>query len=152
MNKRKPRIVTVLGDPAGIGPELVGRLLADPATSAQADLLVLADAAELQRGMDLAGQRTAVQRVASLDDADFSRTPTDTPLLVDFRGDTRGEFQRGVSTAAGGRYSLDTLALGLRRSAARARPMRCCSRRSTSTPCTWPACTPATSCTGSPSS
>ncbi|HSW21689.1 MAG TPA: 4-hydroxythreonine-4-phosphate dehydrogenase PdxA, partial [Burkholderiaceae bacterium] len=97
----------------GIGPELVGRLLADPATSAQADLLVLADAAELQRGMDLAGQRTAVQRVASLDDADFSRTPANTPLLVDFRGDTRGEFERCVSTAAGGRYSLDTLALGL---------------------------------------
>jgi len=113
VNKRKPRIVTVLGDPAGIGPELVGRLLADPATSAQADLLVLADAAELQRGMDLAGQRTAVQRVASLDDADFSRAPANTPLLVDFRGDTRGEFQPCVSTAAGGRYSLDTLALGL---------------------------------------
>ena len=113
MNKRKPRIVTVLGDPAGIGPELVGRLLADPATTAQADLLLLADDAELQRGMDLAGQRTAVQRVASLDDADFSRTPANTPLLVDFRGDTRGEFQRSVSTEAGGRYSLDTLALGL---------------------------------------
>ena len=32
MNSRKPRIALVLGDPAGIGPELVARLLADPAT------------------------------------------------------------------------------------------------------------------------
>jgi 4-hydroxythreonine-4-phosphate dehydrogenase len=113
MNKRKPRIVTVLGDPAGIGPELVGRLLADPATSAQADIVMLADANELHRGMDLAGRRTPVHRVASLAEIDFTRAPADTPLLVDYRGDTHGAFQRGMSTAEGGRYSLDTLALGL---------------------------------------
>ena len=113
MNRRKPRIVTVLGDPAGIGPELVGRLLADPTTTAHADILLLADAGELERGMDLAGQRTAVHPITDLDHADFTRTPANTPLLLDFRGDTRGPFQRGVSTAEGGRYSLDTLALGL---------------------------------------
>ena len=113
MNQRKPRIVTVLGDPAGIGPELVGRLLADPATCTQADIVLLADAGELERGMDLAGQRTPVQRVAGLDEVDFARAPAHTPLLIDYRGDTRGAFQRGVSTAEGGRYSLDTLALGL---------------------------------------
>ena len=113
MNQRKPRIVTVLGDPAGIGPELVGRLLADPATCTQADIVLLADTGELERGMELAGQRTPVQRVTGLDAVDFTRAPVGTPLLVDYRGDTRGEFQRGVSTAEGGRYSLDTLALGL---------------------------------------
>ena len=113
MNPRKPRIVIVLGDPAGIGPELVGRLLGDPASATQADIVLLADAAELERGMDLAGRRTAVQRVAGLDAVDFSRAPKDTPLHIDYRGDTQGPFQRGVSTADGGRYSLDTLALGL---------------------------------------
>ena len=113
MNPRKPRIVTVLGDPAGIGPELVGRLLADPATCTQADIVLLADAAELERGMDLAGQRTAVHRVAGLDEVDFARAPAHTPLLIEHRGDTHCAFQRGVSTAEGGRYSLDTLALGL---------------------------------------
>jgi 4-hydroxythreonine-4-phosphate dehydrogenase len=113
MNPRKPRIVTVLGDPAGIGPELVGRLLADAATGAQADILLLADAAELERGMDLAGARTAVHAISGLDQADFSRAPPNTPLLIDYRGDTRGAFARAVSSAEGGRYSLDTLALGL---------------------------------------
>ena len=102
MKQRKPRIVTVLGDPAGIGPELVGRLLADPATSAQADIVLLADTHELERGMDLAGRRSAVHRVASLADVDFSRSPAHVPVLVDCRGDTRGAFERGVSTAEGG--------------------------------------------------
>jgi 4-hydroxythreonine-4-phosphate dehydrogenase len=113
VNKRKPRIVTVLGDPAGIGPELVGRLLADPATTAQADILLLADAAELQRGMDLAGTRTAVHTIGTLDNADLTRAPAHTPLLLDVRGDTRGPLPRGVSSAEGGHYSLGTLALGL---------------------------------------
>jgi 4-hydroxythreonine-4-phosphate dehydrogenase len=110
---RKPRIVVVLGDPAGIGPELVGRLLADPATSATADLLLIADRDELQRGMDLAGRRSAVQQVADLGDAADARAPAGVPLLLDCRGDTQGAFERGVPTVAGGRYSLDTLKMGL---------------------------------------
>ncbi len=113
MNPRKPRLAVLLGDPAGIGPELVGRLLADAGTPAAADLLLIADQGELQRGMDLAGRRTTVQPVAGIADADFTRAPEGTPLLVDYRGDTSGAFARGVSTAAGGRYSLDTLAMGL---------------------------------------
>ena len=34
----RPRIALTLGDPAGVGPELVARQLADPATSAAAAL------------------------------------------------------------------------------------------------------------------
>ena len=51
--------------------------------------------------------------MTGLDAVDFTRGPVGTPLLIDYRGDTRGAFQRGVSTAEGGRYSLGTLALGL---------------------------------------
>ena len=40
-----PRIAMVLGDPAGIGPELVARLLADPVVRAQANVLLIADEA-----------------------------------------------------------------------------------------------------------
>ena len=54
MTSRKPKIAMVLGDPAGIGPELVARLLADPATGAAADLLLIADQPELERGMQAA--------------------------------------------------------------------------------------------------
>ena len=109
MNSRKPRIALVLGDPAGIGPELVARLLADPA-SRQADLLLIADRAELERGMDIAGQRTAFAAAASLDTVDFSQGR---PVLVDFRGATQGAFERAAATAKGGRYCLDTLSMAL---------------------------------------
>jgi 4-hydroxythreonine-4-phosphate dehydrogenase len=110
MTQRKPRIAVVLGDPAGIGPELVGRLLADPGTAAAADILLIADKGELERGMDLAGVRTPYLQAESIEQADLSQGK---PVLVDFRGATQGPFERSVSTAQGGRYSLDTLALAL---------------------------------------
>jgi 4-hydroxythreonine-4-phosphate dehydrogenase len=107
---RKPRLAVVLGDPAGIGPELVGRLLADAGTAAAADILLIADKGELERGMDLAGQRTPYLQAATIDQADLSQGK---PVLVDYRGDTQGPFERSVSTANGGRYCLDTLRMAL---------------------------------------
>ena len=83
MTQCKPRLAVVLGDPAGIGPELVGRLLADPGTAAAADILLIADKGELERGMDLAGVRTPCLQAASIEQADFTQGK---PVLVDFRG------------------------------------------------------------------
>ncbi|MCY7318623.1 MAG: 4-hydroxythreonine-4-phosphate dehydrogenase PdxA [Ramlibacter sp.] len=110
MTQRKPRLAMVLGDPAGIGPELVGRLLADPGTAAAADLLLIADKGELERGMELAGVRTPYRQADSIEQADLSQGK---PVLVDFRGATQGAFARAVSSAQGGRYCLDTLAMAL---------------------------------------
>ena len=110
MTSRKPRIALVLGDPAGIGPELVARLLADPATVPVADLLLIADRVELERGMALAGCHTPFAVATSIDAVDFSRGQ---PVLLDYRGNTEGEFERGVSSARGGQYCLDTLSLAL---------------------------------------
>ena len=110
MTQRKPRLAVVLGDPAGIGPELIGRLLADPGTAAAADLLLIADKSELERGMELAGARTPCLQAASIEQADLTQGK---PVLVDFRGATQGNFERSVSTAQGGRYALDTLAMAL---------------------------------------
>jgi 4-hydroxythreonine-4-phosphate dehydrogenase len=110
MTSRKPRIALVLGDPAGIGPELVARLLADTATAQSAELLLIADRAELERGMAVAGCHTPYVLAVSINEADFSQGK---PVLVDYRGDTEGEFERGVSSARGGRYCLDSLSLAL---------------------------------------
>jgi 4-hydroxythreonine-4-phosphate dehydrogenase len=113
---RKPRLAVTLGDPAGIGSELIARLLADPATAHQADQQQIGARAELERGMAVAGLRTHYRVVSSTHRADLAQVPGDatTPtVLLDFRGDTQGEFERSVSTAQGGRYSLDTLALAL---------------------------------------
>ena len=44
----KPTIALFTGDPAGIGPELTEKLLADPATLAQADILLIGQRGQLK--------------------------------------------------------------------------------------------------------
>jgi 4-hydroxythreonine-4-phosphate dehydrogenase len=107
---RKPRIAMLLGDPAGIGPELIAALLAEAATTQAADILLIADRAEFDEGMRIAGVKVDVASVASLDGLDFSAGKA---LFYDFRGATEGPFERSVATAKGGRYSLDTLDIAL---------------------------------------
>ena len=52
----KPRIALFTGDPAGIGPELSARLLADPATKAAADLLVITSRAVMADAVSVTGR------------------------------------------------------------------------------------------------
>ena len=106
MAGRKPRIAVLLGDPAGIGPELVARLLAEPGVRDAADLLLIADRGELDEGMRIAGLRTAYTLAGS-------PAQPGVPVLLDFRGDTRGPFARAQASAQGGRYCLDTLSRAL---------------------------------------
>jgi 4-hydroxythreonine-4-phosphate dehydrogenase len=63
----RPRIALTLGDPAGIGPELGARLLADPATSEAADVVVVAGDDELARGAAQAGVERAELRSEVID-------------------------------------------------------------------------------------
>ena len=111
----KTRIAMVLGDPAGIGPELIARLLADPQVRSQAQVILIADEGEMRRGMDIAGLEFPYRSVASLDDLAFT---DDVPLHYDFRGDTSGAFARREASVMGGRYCLDTLRLAVESTAA----------------------------------
>jgi 4-hydroxythreonine-4-phosphate dehydrogenase len=108
--KRKPRIAMVLGDPAGIGAEVMARLLAAPGTVEAANILLVADREELEEGMRIAGCRTHYALAGDAQRPDFT---AGVPLLFDYRGDATRPFERGVATANGGRYSLDTLAAAL---------------------------------------
>lgn len=51
----RPRIALTLGDPAGIGPELAAKLLANPANLEAAEIYVLADRAELDAAAAVIG-------------------------------------------------------------------------------------------------
>lgn len=51
----RPRIAVTLGDPAGVGPEIVARLCADPATQERAELVVVGQRALLERGAAACG-------------------------------------------------------------------------------------------------
>lgn|SRR5487761_1833346 len=105
----KPRIAIALGDPAGIGPELIAKLLADPSARYEAEIVVIADRREMEEGMRVAASRFAYAAIHSLEDLIFNETP----LLYDFRGAATEPFVRQHSSAAGGRYSMDTLKIAL---------------------------------------
>ncbi|MEX5343809.1 4-hydroxythreonine-4-phosphate dehydrogenase PdxA [Pseudomonas sp. I2] len=105
-----PRLAMVLGDPAGIGPELIARLLAEPEVRGKAHVVLIADEAEMRRGMRIAGCEFPYRRIDDLQALEFA---DDTPLLYPYRGAAEGEFPRSEASVIGGRYSLDTLAVAL---------------------------------------
>ena len=49
-----PRLAMILGDPAGIGPEIASRLLAEAANREKAAVLLVADRTELEAAFDMA--------------------------------------------------------------------------------------------------
>jgi 4-hydroxythreonine-4-phosphate dehydrogenase len=102
----KPRIAMVLGDPAGVGPELVARLLASAANREKADILLVADRGELEEGMRIAGARFDY---ALTETPRGERRDLGKPQLYDFRGGANAPFERKAATANGGRYAMDTL-------------------------------------------
>jgi 4-hydroxythreonine-4-phosphate dehydrogenase len=106
MHPSKPRIALVLGDPAGIGPELVARLLAETETARSADVLLIADEREVQAGMQVAGVEFPYVAVDSVEQA--GRSASGVVLL---RHGTRppSGFRTAESSADAGRYCLQTL-------------------------------------------
>lgn len=96
----------MLGDPAGIGPELVARLLAEPANRERADVVLVADLDEVEEGMRIAGLRFTY---AVTGDPRRAAVEPRVPLLWDYRGEATRPFGRAVATANGGRYCLATL-------------------------------------------
>jgi 4-hydroxythreonine-4-phosphate dehydrogenase len=110
LSNDKPILAITLGDPAGIGPELIVKLLSCPGVTEAARILLIADREEFEHGMRIAGCTVDYVMASSPAAADYSQGK---PVLFDYRGDTSGAFERCVATRKGGRYSLDTLDLAL---------------------------------------
>jgi 4-hydroxythreonine-4-phosphate dehydrogenase len=89
----KPRIGVLLGDPTGIGPELVGKLLVLPETSDAAEAVIIGDRHVYRRGAEVAG-------VAELP-VEFIEHPMG------------GDYPVGQVSAAGGEYALSSLRVAI---------------------------------------
>jgi 4-hydroxy-L-threonine phosphate dehydrogenase PdxA len=106
----RPTIALFTGDPAGIGPELSARLLAQPDTVARANLLVVTGRPVLEDAVSVTGQPFAF----TAGDARAARgRDLDVPMLVDWVGADAGGFERGVAGERNGRYMLDGLRAAL---------------------------------------
>jgi len=101
-----PAIALFPGDPAGIGPELIAKLLADGTVTREADILLITSRQVLDDGMRAAGVTFAVTAA----DAPHERG---VPRLVEWSHGNAVDFARGEVAAKNGAYMLDALALGV---------------------------------------
>ena len=80
--KALPVVALTLGDPAGIGPELIARLLADPETCAQANVVVVGDPWLWEDGQKIAGNTIATTPVAGFADVRGRADPSRPAFLA----------------------------------------------------------------------
>jgi 4-hydroxythreonine-4-phosphate dehydrogenase len=96
----RPRVALTLGDPGGVGPEIVARMLARSDTAERADIYLVSDAQELTDAMDVAGVTF-----------DYATEPGQgKPTLVDNTAHRpTARFQRAEATREGGQWAMANL-------------------------------------------
>ena len=95
----KPMIALVQGDAAGVGPELMTRLLDLEDVRERANILIVSDARVFRAGREVAGIGTPIREIAGVEDADHAGG---VPNLLDVPAVDPAEVPRGkVSVAAG---------------------------------------------------
>ncbi|HEY3048475.1 MAG TPA: 4-hydroxythreonine-4-phosphate dehydrogenase PdxA [Polaromonas sp.] len=109
-SQNRPVVALTLGDAAGIGPELIARLLSQPGITAQANIVLVGDPWLWQDGQATAKQAVATQSVASLTEV---RTRPDQQLPAFLAVDTirPEQVQRSQARAACGSAVLQVLDL-----------------------------------------
>jgi 4-hydroxythreonine-4-phosphate dehydrogenase len=109
MNRRGgPAVALTLGDPAGIGPELIAKLLAGPDAVRQAHVVVVGDRWVWEEGQRVAGVRPPVHEISSIEEA-RGGGPSGAACFLPFDTVRRDEIRPGVASAAGGASVLRAL-------------------------------------------
>lgn len=104
----KPVVALTLGDPAGIGPELVARLLARRETLDAANVVLLGDPWLWQDGQAIAGLEVPTQRVDGFAEV-RGRADTSRPAFLPMDTVAAEQVVRSRSQAAGGASVLRVL-------------------------------------------
>ena len=104
----KPIVAVLLGDPSGIGPELVVKLLACADNLKRAHVALLADPNVLALGEKAAGANLDARRATAIESLAFD---AGRPTLVAFDWIARREIEIGHATVASGRSVLASLAV-----------------------------------------
>jgi 4-hydroxythreonine-4-phosphate dehydrogenase len=107
---KQPVVAVTLGDPAGIGPELVARLLARPETCASANVVLVGDPWLWADGQKVAGLEIATDRVASFAEV-RGRADSRRPAFLPMKTVEPAQVVRARSDASGGRSVLQVLDL-----------------------------------------
>ncbi len=108
MSKPLPVVALTLGDPAGIGAELIARLLSETDATRRANVVLIGDPWLWAWGQQMAGVPVATTPLVTLEQA-RSRSNTGVPAFVAMDTVQRSEVTVGQVSAAGGRSVLQVL-------------------------------------------
>jgi len=103
-----PVVALTLGDPAGIGAELIARLLARPEATALANIVLVGDRWLWEDGQRIAGLPVETDAVPSFA-AVRERSDTGRPAFLAIDSIDPSQVHRGRAEAAGGRSVLQVL-------------------------------------------
>ena len=99
-NSSKPTVALTLGDPAGIGPELIAKLFTRRDVIGQANVVLVGDVWLWEEGQAIAGVSVPTRTVKHFDE--IRSLPNGSPLFLSVETIRPGEAPRSkVSTAAG---------------------------------------------------
>jgi 4-hydroxythreonine-4-phosphate dehydrogenase len=102
----KPTIGLMLGDVTGIGPEISAKLLASPAATEAANIVVIGDRRVLDLGIRNAGVKLGYRAVSSLDAV---RWPSEQLPVLDLGNIDPARYKQGAASAESGRLTGETL-------------------------------------------
>ena len=100
----KPALALTLGDPAGIGPELIAKLLARRDVVERAKVVLVGDAWLWEEGQAIAGMSVATRTIQGFDQV--RSLPDGSPLFLPVESVRPGEVPR--STVSSRRWRVGT--------------------------------------------
>jgi 4-hydroxythreonine-4-phosphate dehydrogenase len=100
----KPVIAITLGDPAGIGPEIIAKTLADPETYRICRPLVVGESHAMRMGVEVAGLSLTINPITEPGEARFSHGAID---LIDLKNLDPSRIEMGKPAAMTGAASVD---------------------------------------------
>ena len=107
---RKPIIVVPMGDPAGIGPEIVIKALCAENVKTQANCVVIGDKSVLEKNAEICEIDAKFNVISDIGDADFS---FDGINLIDLNNAPVGSFESGQVNGICGKASFEYIKLAI---------------------------------------
>ena len=109
MSQNKINIAVLLGDPSGIGPELVSKLLSEEITN-KANIVVIGEKNILESGSKISGKSHNLVFVEDFDNIDFEKS---NKFFLDVSKGKNHEYQLSECSKESGESVLTSLNLAL---------------------------------------
>jgi 4-hydroxythreonine-4-phosphate dehydrogenase len=105
----KPIHAVTMGDPAGSGPEIVTKTLADPEVSGMCRSVVIGDAATMEEALKITGMPGRVRAIKDVSEAEFGDGVIE---VLDLKNVDLSKLTRGEVNTMAGAASFDYIKLG----------------------------------------